>query len=49
MLTTTFAGTLPHEKYYNIEKYEVRMNSLRNGETVTVSEGYDPNKDLEGA
>lgn len=25
------------------------MNSLRNGETVAVSDQYDPNKDLEGS
>ncbi|KAL8293643.1 hypothetical protein RQP46_000344 [Phenoliferia psychrophenolica] len=42
-------GTLPHDKYYDMNKYEARMNSLRNGESVTVSDKYDPNKDLEDA
>lgn len=32
-------GTLPHDKFYDIPKYEKRMDSLRNGETVETSGG----------
>lgn len=42
-------GTLPHDKYYDLSKYEARMTALRMGETVQSSDVYDPNKDLEGA
>lgn len=41
-------GTLPHDKYYDLTKYEARMTSVRMGETVSTSDVYDPNKDLEG-
>lgn len=40
-------GTLPHDKFYDVSKYEARMNAVRMGETVSNDDGYDPNKDLE--
>ncbi|KDQ56277.1 hypothetical protein JAAARDRAFT_36456 [Jaapia argillacea MUCL 33604] len=40
-------ATLPHEKYYNIEHYDRRMNALRAGETLPpMDDGYDPNADI---
>lgn len=38
-------ATLPHEKYYALEKYEARMNALRSGEVTTQSDTYDPRAD----
>lgn len=32
-------GTLPHDKFYDIPKYEKRMDSLRNGETIETTGG----------
>jgi hypothetical protein len=42
-------GTLPHEKYYDLGKYEKKMSAVRMGETVEAEGGYDFNKDLECA
>jgi len=40
-------ATLPHLKYYNMDKYDREMNMLRAGETLPPDEEvYDPNKDL---
>lgn len=39
-------ATLPHEKFYNIDVYERRMNLIRNGETLPVNDSYDMNADL---
>lgn len=40
-------ATLPHEKYYDMDKYERRMALMRNGETLPLSNDmYDPNVDL---
>ncbi|KAG9022643.1 hypothetical protein FRB95_014509 [Tulasnella sp. JGI-2019a] len=39
-------ATLPHEKYYALEPYERRMALVRNGETLPINDGYDPNRDL---
>jgi len=40
-------ATLPHEKYYNMDHYEQRMNALRHGELLPAGdESYDPNADL---
>jgi len=40
-------ATLPHEKYYNITMYTMRMALLRTGETLPpVDVPYDPNADL---
>ncbi|KAL0072601.1 hypothetical protein AAF712_000364 [Marasmius tenuissimus] len=40
-------ATLPHEKYYNIETYERRMNALRAGEFLPPAEDtYDPDADM---
>ncbi|KAG9123322.1 hypothetical protein FRC07_015098 [Ceratobasidium sp. 392] len=39
-------ATLPHEKFYNIDAYERRMNLIRNGETLPVNDSYDPSADL---
>ncbi|KNZ62009.1 uncharacterized protein VP01_1324g4 [Puccinia sorghi] len=38
-------ATLPHEKYYALEKYETRMNAIRSGEVTTQSDTYDPRAD----
>lgn len=40
-------GTLPSEKYVDTEKYERKMNSIREGETIVSDDRYDPNKDME--
>ncbi|KAG8716927.1 hypothetical protein FRC09_014990 [Ceratobasidium sp. 395] len=39
-------ATLPHEKFYNIDTYERRMNLIRNGETLPINDNYDPSADL---
>ncbi|KAG9085304.1 hypothetical protein FS749_004541 [Ceratobasidium sp. UAMH 11750] len=39
-------ATLPHEKFYNIDVYERRMNLIRNGETLPVDDSYDLSADL---
>ncbi|KAG9095933.1 hypothetical protein FRC06_009227, partial [Ceratobasidium sp. 370] len=39
-------ATLPHEKFYNIDTYERRMNLIRNGETLPINDSYDPSADL---
>jgi len=41
-------ATLPHEKYYAMEKYEKHMSLIRNGELVPQGDldTYDPNADL---
>ncbi|KAJ9113778.1 hypothetical protein QFC20_001804 [Naganishia adeliensis] len=40
-------ATLPHEKYYDMEKYEIKMRLIRGGEAVPdAAGGYDPNADL---
>lgn len=38
-------ATLPHEKYYALEKYEARMDAIRSGQTAVDVEGYDPRAD----
>ncbi|GAA5909234.1 hypothetical protein JCM6882_003774 [Rhodosporidiobolus microsporus] len=42
-------GTLPHEKYYDLRKYELKMNAVRMGETVSKDDSYDFAKDVEAA
>jgi len=41
-------ATLPHEKFYNMQRYEARMSLLRNGEFVPQGDEdtYDPNADF---
>ncbi|KAF9649488.1 hypothetical protein BDM02DRAFT_3186248 [Thelephora ganbajun] len=41
-------ATLPHEKYYNMDVYERRMNALRHGELLPAGDEltYDVNADL---
>jgi len=39
-------ATLPHEKYYNMRKYETQMHQLRMGEHLPQTSTYDPNADL---
>lgn len=40
-------ATLPHEKFYNMEKYERRMDALRQGEFLPPAEDvYDPEADM---
>ncbi|KAJ9127013.1 hypothetical protein QFC24_001244 [Naganishia onofrii] len=42
-------ATLPHEKYYDMEKYEIKMRLIRGGEAIPDMAGsstYDPNADL---
>ncbi|BGP44434.1 hypothetical protein JCM10450v2_000247 [Rhodotorula kratochvilovae] len=41
--------TLPHDKYYDIAKYEKQMAAVRMGETVEKSDSYDFRKDEEAA
>ncbi|GAA5908094.1 uncharacterized protein JCM6883_004114 [Sporobolomyces salmoneus] len=42
--------TLPHEKYYDMKKYETKMAAVRMGETVESTDGgYDFEKDLANA
>ncbi|MBW0486542.1 hypothetical protein O181_026257 [Austropuccinia psidii MF-1] len=38
-------ATLPHEKYYALEKYEAKMNAIRSGFTATNTDTYDPRAD----
>jgi hypothetical protein len=38
---------LPHEKYYDLKKHEMRMSAIKMGETVDTSDTYDFNRDLE--
>jgi len=38
-------ATLPHEKYYNLEAWERRMNAVRMGDDISISSGYDPAAD----
>ncbi|WAQ85347.1 hypothetical protein PtA15_5A922 [Puccinia triticina] len=38
-------ATLPHEKFYALEKYEARMNAIRSGNMTTQSDTYDPRAD----
>ncbi|EGG03800.1 hypothetical protein DFH28DRAFT_900587 [Melampsora americana] len=38
-------ATLPHEKFYALEKYESKMNAIRSGQTTTGDLGYDPRAD----
>ncbi|EFP84262.1 hypothetical protein PGT21_037278 [Puccinia graminis f. sp. tritici] len=38
-------ATLPHEKFYALEKYEARMNAIRSGNVTTQSDTYDPRAD----
>jgi len=40
-------ATLPHDKYYNMAKYEAHMNLLRNGELVPPSSEYNPVADFQ--
>ncbi|EAU85922.2 hypothetical protein CC1G_02945 [Coprinopsis cinerea okayama7 len=43
-------ATLPHEKYYNIEAYDKRMNALRQGEYLPPTDDfYDFEADLKAA
>ena len=44
----TRVATLPHEKYYNMDAYERRMNALRHGELLPAGDEltYDVNADL---
>jgi len=40
-------ATLPHEKFYDMAKYERRMDALRQGEFLPPTEDtYDPNADM---
>jgi len=41
-------ATLPHEKYYNMDEYERRMDALRHGELLPAGDEltYDVNADL---
>jgi len=40
-------ATLPHKKYYDMAKYERRMDYVRGGETIPPDEEmYDPNRDM---
>ncbi|KAI5827472.1 hypothetical protein K523DRAFT_339949 [Schizophyllum commune Tattone D] len=40
-------ATLPHEKFYNMDAYEKRMDAMRSGQTLTLpDDGYDPNADM---
>lgn len=38
-------ATLPHEKYYALEKYEARMEAIRSGNVTTQVDTYDPRAD----
>ena len=38
---------MPHEKYYDLKKHEMRMSAIKMGETVDTSDTYDFNRDLE--
>ncbi|GJE97548.1 hypothetical protein PsYK624_137690 [Phanerochaete sordida] len=40
-------ATLPHDKFYDIASYEMRMAALRAGEYLPpTDDGYDPNADM---
>lgn len=40
-------ATLPHEKFYNMQAYEMRMDALRSGAFVPpADDGYDPDADM---
>ncbi|OCF58508.1 hypothetical protein L486_04541 [Kwoniella mangroviensis CBS 10435] len=40
-------ATLPHEKYYDMSKYEFKMNMIRSGQTLPdETGGYDPLADM---
>nr|XP_018259720.1 uncharacterized protein I303_07788 [Kwoniella dejecticola CBS 10117]OBR81878.1 hypothetical protein I303_07788 [Kwoniella dejecticola CBS 10117] len=40
-------ATLPHEKYYDMAKFELKMNMIRSGQTLPdESGGYDPLADM---
>lgn len=40
-------GTLPHEKYYNLSRYEARMSLVRSGEALPPDDiGYDFSADI---
>lgn len=40
-------ATLPHEKFYNMQEYERRMDAVRSGAYVPpADDGYDPNADM---
>ncbi|WVQ95477.1 hypothetical protein IAU59_002574 [Kwoniella sp. CBS 9459] len=40
-------ATLPHEKYYDMAKYDMKMNMIRSGQTLPdESGGYDPFADM---
>ncbi|KAI0076385.1 hypothetical protein K474DRAFT_1598105, partial [Panus rudis PR-1116 ss-1] len=40
-------ATLPHEKFYDMTRYEIRMSALRSGEFVPPPEdSYNPDDDL---
>jgi hypothetical protein len=42
-------GTLPHDKYYDLGKWEATQNAIRMGETVEKDDGsYDARKDMDG-
>ncbi|TNY19832.1 hypothetical protein DMC30DRAFT_353275, partial [Rhodotorula diobovata] len=41
--------TLPHDKYYDIAKWEKEMAAVRMGETIDKSDTYDWRKDEESA
>ncbi|KAF5354797.1 hypothetical protein D9756_005549 [Leucocoprinus leucothites] len=46
-VTNTFSATLPHEKFYDMAKYERRMDALRQGEYLPPAEDtYDPAADM---
>jgi len=38
-------ATLPSEKYYDLERYERRMELIRQGETLPDDSTYDPRAD----
>ena len=38
---------MPHEKYYDLKKHEMRMSAIKMGETIDSSDTYDFNRDLE--
>ncbi|GAA5968932.1 hypothetical protein JCM21900_000734 [Sporobolomyces salmonicolor] len=42
-------STLPHEKYYDMRKYEKKMEAVRMGETIEKDDSYDFTRDLEAA
>ncbi|WVR08608.1 hypothetical protein IAU60_005663 [Kwoniella sp. DSM 27419] len=39
-------ATLPHEKYYDMSRYELKMNMIRSGQTMAETGGYDPLADM---